>query len=217
MTSFLLLDTCVWITVSQEPQLRKVLDQLEANVAENRVKLLVPEVIKVEFARNKPSIVKRHCDHYRTLVKHARELIPLMDGDKQDTVKTQIERAATNALTQTNLVTEALVRAEALMSNGNTIALPVSDKAQVTVIERALKKQAPFHRAKNSVADALIVECFHEFLLRNAVSDGSDAFFVTENTSDLSAPNNPTLPHVDYSHIVTAQCRPSIGLDFVDR
>ena len=64
-------------------------------------------------------------------------------------------------------------------------------------MERALKKRAPFHHNKNSVADALIVEMYVEVL----AADGSgkdDHCFVTSNTKDFSQANGDTrLPHAN--------------------
>ena len=52
-------------------------------------------------------------------------------------------------------------------------------------LQRGLDKQAPFHRGKNSVADALLIEIYGE-IVADDVASTSDYCFVTTNTKDFS-------------------------------
>jgi hypothetical protein len=54
--------------------------------------------------------------------------------------------------------------------------------------DRGLHKRAQFHRSKNSVADALIVEMYGEVLAADA-SGADDHCFVTSNVKDFSLVN----------------------------
>jgi 3-phosphoglycerate kinase len=51
------------------------------------------------------------------------------------------------------------------------LELPISDTAKVRAAERATAKKSPFHRQKNSVADAVLAEAFHEFRTAHAAGN----------------------------------------------
>ena len=76
-------------------------------------------------------------------------------------------------------------------------AVAASDAARVKVTDRALAKRAPFHLAKNSVGDALLIEIFAE-AMATATDPETEFFFVTDNTRDFSQHNGDRrLPHAD--------------------
>lgn len=65
------------------------------------------------------------------------------------------------------------------------------------MVQRGLEKRAPFHRSRNSVADALLVE-----LYGSAITDvdhtAEPHFFVTSNSEDFSMPGgDKRKPHPD--------------------
>jgi hypothetical protein len=66
------------------------------------------------------------------------------------------------------------------------------------VIQRALEKKAPFHRDRNSVADAVLIELYSSEAGGN---DTADRYcFVTCNYLDFSLPNGDRRqPHHDIS------------------
>lgn len=74
-------------------------------------------------------------------------------------------------------------RAEALFANA--IAVNVSDTAKLKAANRAILKLAPFHKSKNSMADAVLVEMFDEFRQAN-LADYESFRFVTLNHTDFS-------------------------------
>ena len=72
-------------------------------------------------------------------------------------------------------------------------------------VERALSKLAPFHRAKNSMADAILVEMFAEMVQAQS-EPGTQFFFVTLNTKDFSQQNGDRrLPHADFEPMFRAE------------
>jgi hypothetical protein len=65
------------------------------------------------------------------------------------------------------------------------------------VVQRALDKRAPFHRAKNSVADALLIEC-DASAIRAVDLAGEPHGFITSNSQDFSATaGDQRRPHQD--------------------
>jgi hypothetical protein len=64
-------------------------------------------------------------------------------------------------------------------------------------VQRALDKRAPFHRAKNSVADALLIEC-DASAIRAVDLAGEPHGFITSNSQDFSATaGDQRRPHQD--------------------
>jgi hypothetical protein len=81
------------------------------------------------------------------------------------------------------------------------------------VVQRGLDKQAPFHLAKNSVADAVLIE-----LYRTAAAQGGadEAFaFVTSNHKDFSIPaGDHRQPHPDLAELFDGtRSRYCLGVD----
>src|SRR5690606_8762720 len=83
------------------------------------------------------------------------------------------------------------------------LVVAITDKAKIKAAERAIAKKAPFHKQKNSVADAVLIEAFQEYRLEHA--DEYNSFrFVTHNVNDFSAKDH-RLPHEDFAEIFDVQ------------
>jgi len=75
--------------------------------------------------------------------------------------------------------------------------LPATDAIKGRVTDRALANLAPYHRAKNSVGDAILVEIYADAVAQSADEDVRYGF-VTHNIKDFSEPNGDRrLPHPD--------------------
>jgi hypothetical protein len=63
--------------------------------------------------------------------------------------------------------------------------------------QRAIDKRAPFHRQRNSIDDAILIEIYADAVAAKAPT-GTRYAFVTHNTKDFSHPNaSNKLPHPD--------------------
>jgi len=91
---------------------------------------------------------------------------------------------------------ESVGRVEKLLTDAAVIE--VSDSAKLRAAERAITKKAPFHRERNSMADAVVMEVYGELLAGK--HPGVRFAFVTHNTKDFSHPNaDNRLPHPDFA------------------
>jgi hypothetical protein len=79
-------------------------------------------------------------------------------------------------------VAASIGRVEKLLAASS--AIEVSEAAKVRAAERALTKKAPFHRERNSMADALLIETYGELVA--AKEPHVQLGFVTHNTKDFS-------------------------------
>jgi hypothetical protein len=63
-------------------------------------------------------------------------------------------------------------------------SIPLSDRVKRRVTDRAIAGRAPYHRSKNSVADAIIIETYADVMAKKKKSSFA---FVTHNIHDFSA------------------------------
>ncbi|WP_203566261.1 PIN domain-containing protein [Aurantimonas aggregata] len=83
------------------------------------------------------------------------------------------------------------------------VPLPATDEIKARAADRAITATAPFHRLKNSIGDAVIIETYVDQMRREERA-GVEFAFVTHNKSDFSAdggdhrqPPADLLPHFD--------------------
>ncbi len=72
-----------------------------------------------------------------------------------------------------------------LLANGHGLVPTTEDYERV--VQRGLDKRAPFHRGKNSSADALLLEMYRAVALASTNAPDSHYCFVTLNVRDFSA------------------------------
>lgn len=114
-------------------------------------------------------------------------------GDDREAALKQLDDLTHRVPLLNQLATRSFSEILDLLRTGRV--LEPTESIRERVLQRALDKRAPFHRAKNNVADALLIELYGD-----AVSfDGSpdDQFcFVTINTKDFSLPEGDSRrPH----------------------
>jgi hypothetical protein len=117
------------------------------------------------------------------------------EAQKADTLSalTQVDH---RIVVEGEAVNDAISRIEKLL--GAAPALATTDAVKQRVTDRALAKKAPYHRARNSVGDAVLIETYADLLLRKRIGKAVRFAFVTHNTKDFSEENGDRRkPHVD--------------------
>jgi len=71
----LLIDTCVWLDIAKSTKGEKVLHLLEQLVNENKIELLLPQIVITEFERNKDRTIARAKKSVSEHLKKVRELV----------------------------------------------------------------------------------------------------------------------------------------------
>lgn len=89
-----------------------------------------------------------------------------------------------------------------LLQGGTRLEATAADHARV--VARGLAKTAPFHRSRNSVADALLIEMYASAL---ASADPGDHYaFITSNSDDFSTQNgDKRQPHEDLAALFASE------------
>ena len=198
----LLVDTCVWLDLAKDYRDQPVIAALEDLVKNGEVELIVPQQVLDEFDRNKARITE---EARRSLQSHFRLVRQAINRFGDDIRKADL-LAGLNEVdyrigVDGDAVGESIERIEKLLRS--VPALATSDAVKQRVTERALAKKAPYHRAKNSVGDAILIEIYTD-IASTATADTPCAF-ITHNTKDFSdADGDFRQPHADFSHLFGA-------------
>ena len=193
----ILIDTCVWLDLAKDTRQAPVIGVVEEMVKQKLVSLIVPRVVMDEFRRNRARIVtestKSLASHFR-LVKDA---VGKIGGDKRRM------RAVMSHLDDVNhklpmvggTVSNVLDQIEKLLTASPVIQS--TDAVTLRAARRAVDKRAPFHRDRNSMADAILIETYSDCV--QAKNGAGQRFaFVTHNKHDFSvAGGSQKLPHPD--------------------
>ena len=197
----LLIDTCVWIDVAKDHHQHPVLRALDKLIKEQRVAVLVPPLLRDEFERNKGNIVEKNRLSLSAALKRAKEVL---DQHGEPATK---ERAleglkfVDQRLPRLGDLTGITALVELILRRGE--AIEITDSAKLRAADRAVAKKAPFHRNKNSMADAILIEAFAE-VSKGMDSKGHIFGFVTHNKNDFSVPvGDARHHHSDFAGIFT--------------
>ncbi len=208
----LLVDTSTWLDLAKRRDGQRQIVPLRVFSHQNKVKLLVPSVVIDEFKRNRPRI-----EHSMTA--SVSERLRLIKRDLDDSGGAGVEsavRVLDELAHQVPLIGAMTTRnfdeILELLTNGQQIE-PTDDERS-RVVQRGLDKVAPFHRSRNSVADALLIELYASASGRADLSTDPHGF-VTSNSDDFSTPQgDKRQPHPDLANIFGSD--PAMALPSTD-
>jgi hypothetical protein len=192
----LLVDTSTWLDLAAKRDGQKWIVTIRQLVSQGELRLLVPELILDEFERNRPRAEKamtdRVADRFRSL---RTDIGTVYQSDDLEQSLSALDGLAHHIPLIGAMTTRNFDDIFEMLKAG--ARLDPTDAEHGRVVQRGLDKRAPFHRSRNSVADALLIE-----LYVSATADANlagDAFaFVTSNSNDFSMDNgDKRLPHPD--------------------
>ena len=197
----LLVDTCVWLDLAKDYREQPVISALEDLIAAREIKLVVPQVVLEEFSRNKQRVIE---DARRSLQSHFRLVREAVNrfGDDQSraAILAALNEVDHKIFTGNESVIDSVEKIEELLAAQP--ALSTTDAIKRAVTERALAGLAPYHRAKNSVGDAILIEIYARMIGSGRKSRTKRFAFVTHNSKDFSQPNGDRRqPHPDLSSL----------------
>ncbi|MCA1452157.1 DUF4935 domain-containing protein [Bradyrhizobium sp. BRP22] len=191
---FLVVDTCVWLDLAKDYSQEPLLSALEDLVRMNFVSLVVPKIVVDELSRNKERVIEESGRSIAGTLRRAKEMLARYgnDGEKQVAIRqlTEIDHKSVN---YRDAATKAVERIERLIFGAAEI-VEITPSMKLAAAERALQNKAPFHRQRNSMGDATLIEAYGEIQRRAA---GHYAF-VSHNIKDFSNIGvNEQEPHPD--------------------
>lgn len=187
----ILIDTCVWLDLAKDHQQQAILAALEELIRENHLALILPQIVVDEFARNKARIVEESSRSLSGTLKRVKAAVEKFgDPKKKRAVLRELDEVDHRLPTAGEAAAETVGRIEKLFSR--TPIIQVSDAVKLRAAERAIEKRAPFHRQRNGIDDAILIEIYSD-VLKAKTSTGHRFAFVSHNTKDFSHPTSKPL------------------------
>jgi hypothetical protein len=192
----LLIDTCVWLDLAKDHQQESLLSVLEELVKQKQVSVILPRTIIEEFARNKTRVAEDSCRSLSSVLKRVKEAVNKFgDGRGKKMALDQLNDVDHKIPILGEAAVGTIARIEKLFAGSAIIEL--TDEIKLKAAQRAIDKKAPFHKQRNGMNDAILIEEYANIIKTNNAA-GVRFAFVTHNTSDFSHPNSSNkLPHPD--------------------
>lgn len=184
-----LVDTCVWLDLAKDHRQRSLLAVLEELVRQREVALIVPRTVCDEFARNKARVVEESTRSLSGVLKRVKDVVDRFgDARRKRIVLEQLNDVDHRLPILGESTIDSIARIEKLLATS-----PIIETTDAVKLRAA---RAPFHRQRNGIDDAVLIEAYADCLTERA--PGTRFAFVTHNTKDFSHPTgNDKLPHPD--------------------
>lgn len=197
----LLIDTSVWLDVAKEYNRQPVLGVLEELIRQKKISLILPQTVVEEFERNKTRIIEESGRSLSGVLKRAKEAVDALgDKHKKHIALEQLNDVDYMIPTLADTASNKLERIKKLFATTKVITR--SDEVKLRAAQRAIEKKAPFHRQRNSIEDAILIETYADQIANRKA--GERLGFVTHNTKDFSQPGtNEKTPHQDLGDLFT--------------
>lgn len=195
----ILIDTCVWLDLAKDQRQVPVVSVIEEMVRLRLVTLIVPSIVLDEFRRNRERIAKESAKSLSAHFRLVKDAVGKIGGDKRRmrVVLSHLDDVDHKIPIVGGTAVNTLDRIEKLLKS--CAIIEPSEAVKLQAVQRAVEKKAPFHRDKNAMADAIIIETYAE-CVRDKKAQGVRFAFVTHNKSDFSNANgNQKLPHGDFA------------------
>lgn len=205
----LLIDTSTWLDLAKRRDGQRLIVAVRLLAHWGRLELLVPPLDLDEFARNRPrieaSMTQSVSDRFRLI----KQDLDTYGGEGREDAAEFLDGLAYQVPLIGAMTTRNFDDIAALLTKGRAIEATPEDHRRI--VQRGLDKRAPFHRSKNSVADAVLIETYAS-CVGNADLATEPHAFVTSNSDDFSAVGGDRRqPHEDVAELFTAE-RSSYGL-----
>lgn len=197
----LLIDTCVWIDIAKDYRQRPTITALEELIKADVIHLIVPQQVIDEFGRNKERIVKESGQSLAGTLRRVKDAVKQFgrEDGREETLQ-HLSDVDHRIVILGETVNEGIARIEAMFAAAEIMA--TDDVTMLAAAQRALDRRAPFHRQKNSIGDAILIELFVRAIAEDE-SGGADLFaFVTHNKHDFGASiGDDRQPHPDLADL----------------
>ena len=199
----LLVDTSTWLDLAKRRDGQRWIVAIRVLVHQGALELLVPSVVIDEYERNRARVEASMTASIEQRFKLIRQDLDEYGGSDYEQALSLVDELAHEVPLIGAMTTRNFDEVLDLLRAGRT--LEATDHDRRRVVERGLSKQAPFHRSRNSVADALLIELFASQTHTADLSIEPHAF-VTSNSDDFSLPNgDKRQPHTDLAALFASQ------------
>jgi hypothetical protein len=162
---------------------------------QSKLVLLVPSLVVEEFERNRERIEASMTASVAQRFKLIKQDLDEYGGSEYQQAVRFVEGLAHEIPLIGAMTTRNFDEILDLLRAGSSLCETAEERSRV--VDRALAKRAPFHRSRNSVADALLVELYATALSTADFVEDRYAF-ITSNSEDFSVPSGDRrLPHIE--------------------
>jgi len=187
----LILDTNIWIYLA-EGQHPFVLKGIIEKVDKQEIILLVNDELIKEWDRNKVESKERIRKELLKQIEFAKQLSTTLEPPDSKKYTRLLGKISKESPEFIKTIEDRFKLVDDLIKQKSK-RIPIKDEHKMTVIDWALSQKAPFHRKKNSVADALILLSAVDYIKENGINnvnynriDVLDSIFVSYNSDDFS-------------------------------
>ncbi|NJM10095.1 MAG: DUF4935 domain-containing protein [Bdellovibrionaceae bacterium] len=186
----------MWLDLAKDHRQEPLLEVLEELIYQGRASLLLPRTIVTEFSRNKARIIEESGRSLSGALKRAKEIVGAHGrGQGKRRALAQLDEVDHRLPQLGEAAIKSIGRIEKLFAR--SVCIEVSDAVLVRAAQRAVERKAPFHRQRNGIDDAIIIETYSDFV-NDKSSKGVRFGFVTHNIKDFSHPSKDNrFPHPD--------------------
>jgi hypothetical protein len=176
---------------------------LEQMVEAKEVSLILPKQSVDEFTRNKDRIIRDSGKSLSSTFKRVKEVVRQFgQAEGRDKALASLDDVDHRITILGEAVHESIQRIEKLFVASTVIE--TGDGVKLRAAQRAVDNRAPFHKDKNSIGDAILIEIY-----RDVMSEGSEEAeyaFVTHNKHDFSnMADDEREPHPDLADVFSAE------------
>lgn len=197
----MLIDTSVWLDLAKDQKQVPVLGLVEEMIKRGLLSLIVPRVVIDEFQKNRERVAKESAKSLSAHFRLVKEAIGKVSGDKKKTrvILSHLDDVNHKIPILGGAAAGTLDRIERMLTAASIIE--TSEAVKLCAAQRAIDRKAPFHREKNAMADAILIETYAA-CLHNKPASGVRFAFVTHNKSDFSIQDgNHRTPHADFANL----------------
>jgi hypothetical protein len=176
---YLLIDTCIWKRLVSKNGINENLLQIRFWVEKGYVKLLCPEILKVEWEKHAKIEIERICH----AIEEQKKSLKLFLNDPENIPKLVNEQSIKEELeSQIHIVNELLFNYAIYIEETHSVAKLILDHQR--------NNKAPFKKNRTSLNDASIIFSSLEYI--NSHSDSKLIYFISSNTNDFAKEVNNT-------------------------
>jgi hypothetical protein len=195
----ILIDTCVWLDMAKDYRHQPTLAALEQLIESGEVRLALPRQVVDEFVRNKDRIIKESGKSLGSTFKRVKDAVRQFGrAEGKEEALASLDDVDHRITILGDAVNGSIERIETIFSRAAVIE--TTDAMKLRAAQRAIDKRAPFHKDRNSISDAILVEIYRDILAGR--SDDATYAFVTHNKHDFSnMGDDERQPHPDLADL----------------
>jgi hypothetical protein len=198
----ILVDTCVWLDFAKDPEQLPLLSVIEELITCKELRLIVPQIVLDEIARNKERVIQDSGRSMSSAFKRAKEAVTMFADPKRSKQAMELLNDVDHRIpTLGEAVNKTVGRVQRILKAATVIQISSDVKSRAA--QRAIDKVAPFHRQRNGIDDSILIEVYAD-QLNDPAAKGQRFAFVSHNTKDFSDPSGDNrTPHPDLAKLFT--------------